>query len=75
MRIAAPGVTRHGRMRASLNLKTGEHQVMWAGNLKVVGSLIPGAKDGWDVYDAKDEVLGWVPDVRAGMALLEETAD
>lgn len=75
MRVAAPGVTRHGRMRASLNLRTGEHQVMWAGNMKVVGSLVPGAKDGWDVYDAEDEVLGWAPDVRAGMALLEETSD
>jgi hypothetical protein len=73
-RFVIPGVTRHGRMRAGLNIKTGDHKVTWAGNGRFVGTLRPGAKDGWDVYDAEDELLGWSPDVRAGMELLEETA-
>lgn len=74
-RISVPGVTVHGRMSASLNIRTGEHKVTWATNRKFAGTLGAGAKDGWDVYDADGELLGWRPDLRAGMELLEETAD
>lgn len=74
-RLYIPGVTMHGRMRAGLNIRTHEHMVSWAANRRDVGTLRPGAKDGWDVYDVNDELLGWAPDVRAGMELLEETAE
>ncbi|WP_102191278.1 hypothetical protein [Microbacterium aurantiacum] len=74
-RVIIPGVTLHGRMRASLNIQTGAHKVTWATNRKFAGTLRAGAKDGWDVYDVDDELLGWRPDIRAGMELLEETAD
>lgn len=46
-----------------------------ATNRKFAGTLRAGAKDGWDVYDVDDELLAWRPDIRAGMELLEETAD
>lgn len=72
--ISVPGLTRHGRLDASLNIRNQSHRVTWSSNGAFVGTLRPGARGGFDTYDEVDDRVGWFPTVRDGMAHLERHA-
>lgn len=75
LRSGVPGLTKHGRLSALLNIHTGVLTVKWMSNRAVVGTLHPGRAGGWDVlYHETGETLGWVDSKESGMERLEMKA-
>ena len=73
--VTIPGVVNHGRLVATLKRGTPvEHLVTWKGTEGVAGKLIAGHNGHWDVYDTTPLLIGSVPDIASGLALIETVA-
>ena len=75
LRARAPGVYRHGKMTALLDIKTKSLKVVWTESGAPAGSLDPARnRGGYEAYDAEGNLLGWVKDKEEGMARIERYA-
>lgn len=72
--ITVPGLSRHGKLQASLNIRDHSHRISWISNGAFVGTLQPGARGGFDAYDEANSRVGWFQTVKEGMAHLERHA-
>lgn len=76
MSIAVPGLTKHGRLTARLNIRNGSHSVAWSSNGTYAGLIAPAARGPlFGVADADDKFLGEARSVRAGMEMIERAAN